>query len=99
MKDSNDVLVHARANLWRGAESVGGHLTLTRDCLSFRAHSLNVQREPLDLPVREIVSTRKYRNFGLIPNGLAVTTASGLEYRFVVGQRDRIIASIEANRS
>jgi hypothetical protein len=99
MSGSNGVLMHARANLWRGPESVGGHLTLTHDRLSFRAHSLNIQTEPLDLPVREIVSMRKYRTMGLIPNGLAVTMASGAEYRFVVGHRDRFIACIEANRS
>ena len=95
MSDSLDVLAHARANVWRGPEAVGGHLTLTRDRLSFRAHKVNLQAEPLDLPVAEIVSVTKYRTFGLIPNGLAVTMASGAEYRFVVGQRDRFIAGIQ----
>ncbi|GAA4263091.1 hypothetical protein [Dactylosporangium darangshiense] len=51
MTDDSGVLVGARANLWRGAEAIGGRLTLTRDRLSFRAHALNVQTEPLDRPV------------------------------------------------
>jgi hypothetical protein len=98
MSDSSSPLAHARANLWRGPESVGGHLTLTRERLSFRAHSLNIQTEPLDLPVAEIVSARRYRTLGIVPNGLAITMASGSEYRFVVGKRDRFIAGIEAAR-
>jgi hypothetical protein len=49
MTDSTGILAHARANLWRGPEGVGGHLTLTRDHLSFRAHSMNIQAQPLDL--------------------------------------------------
>jgi len=59
---------------------------------------VNTQLGPLDLPVAEIVSTRKYRSLGIVPNGLAVTMASGAEYRFVVGQRDRFIAGIQANQ-
>jgi GRAM domain len=98
MPDDSDVLVTARANLWRGPESVGGHLTLANGRLSFRAHALNIQTEALDLPVADIASTRKYRSMGFIPNGLAVTTTSGVEYRFVVGHRDRFISGIESGR-
>jgi hypothetical protein len=99
MSDRNGVIVTARANLWRGPESVGGQLTLTHDRLSFRAHSLNVQKASLDLPVREIVSVRRYRSMGIIPNGLAVAMISGDEYRFVVGRRGEFVAGIEAHRS
>jgi hypothetical protein len=96
MEDDGEVLVRARANLWRGAEAVGGRLTLTPDWLSFRAHALNVQTDPLDLPVDQISSVRKYNNLKIIPNGLAVTMSSGTEYHFVVRKRDRFIAAIEA---
>ncbi|GIJ28136.1 hypothetical protein Vqi01_32980 [Micromonospora qiuiae] len=93
MSDAN-VLMSRRANLWRGVESVGGRLTLTDQHLSFRAHAVNVQSAPLDIPLQDIVATRKYRNLGLVPNGLAVTTMSGVEYRFVVGKRDQFIDKI-----
>ena len=96
MTGGEGLVVKAPANLWHGSESVGGHLTLTHDRLTFRAHALNIQRQPLDLPVEEIASVCKYRSWGFIPNGLAVTMASGEEYRFVVGRRDRFIAGIEA---
>lgn len=94
MGDGDDIVVTASANLWRGAEAVGGRLTLSRGGLRFRAHAFNVQAEPLDIPMDEIVEARKTRTMGIIPNGLAVTTTLGLEIRFVVGNRDRFIEEI-----
>ncbi|SBT40153.1 PH domain-containing protein [Micromonospora auratinigra] len=91
MNNGDHVVLRAMANLWRGAESVGGRLTLTDQHLSFRAHALNLQTAPLDIPVGQIVGTRKYRNMGFVPNGLAVLTRDGVEYRFVVRKRDRWI--------
>ncbi|MDG4794271.1 GRAM domain-containing protein [Micromonospora sp. WMMD1082] len=93
MSDAN-ILISRRANLWRGVESVGGRLTLTDQYLSFRAHALNVQTAPLNIPLQDIVATRKYRNLGLVPNGLAVATKSGVEYRFAVGKRAHFIDKI-----
>jgi hypothetical protein len=98
MSDDGEVLLRVWANHWRGIEAVGGRLTVTSTLLSFRAHSLNIQTDPLDLPLRDIVSIAKYRSAGIVPNGLVVRTASGEEYRFVVWKRDRIIALIEAHR-
>ncbi|SCG77517.1 GRAM domain-containing protein [Micromonospora inositola] len=94
MTSDDKVVLRAMANLWRGAESVGGRLTLTDRYLSFRAHALNLQTAPLDIPLSDIAGTRRYRNMGLVPNGLAVTTRSGTEYRFVVRKRDRWIDRI-----
>ncbi|MFC8618597.1 GRAM domain-containing protein [Micromonospora purpureochromogenes] len=94
MSNDDAVVLRAMANLWRGVESVGGRLTLTNRHLSFRAHALNVQTTPLDIPLHDIVGTRKYRNLGLLPNGLAVRTKSGTEYRFVVRKRRRFIDKI-----
>jgi hypothetical protein len=76
MANDADVLVRAGANLWRGRAAVGGWLTLTRERLSFQAHALSIQTSPLDVAVKEIVDVRKYRSYGFIPNGLAVTMAS-----------------------
>ena len=94
MSEDDGILVTASANLWRGTEAVGGRLTLSRAGLEFRAHTFNVQREPLEIPVDEIVEVRKTRTMGIIPNGLAVTTKLGIEVRFVVGDRDRFIEEI-----
>ena len=94
MSDGDDILMTASANLWRGAEAVGGRLTISRGGLRFRAHAFGLQTEPLDIPVDEIVEVRKTRTMGIIPNGLAVTTKLGLEIRFVVGDRDSFIEEI-----
>jgi hypothetical protein len=92
MSEDDGILVTASANLWRGAEAVGGRLTLSRAGLEFRA--FNRQPEPLEIPIDEIVDVRRTRTMGIIPNGLAVTTKLGLEVRFVVGDRDRFIKEI-----
>jgi hypothetical protein len=102
MSEDDGILVTAIANLWRGAEAVGGRLTLRRGGLEFRAHAFNRQPEPFEIPVDEIVEVRRTRTMGIIPNGLAVTTKLGLEVRFVVGDRDRFIkeiAKLTAGRS
>ncbi|MEV0136439.1 GRAM domain-containing protein [Dactylosporangium sp. NPDC050688] len=95
MAQDPDVLVRARANLWRGREAVGGRLTLTRERLEFRAHGLNIDTALLGIAVEDIADIRKHRSYGFIPNGLTVTLASGIEYRFVVGKRDRFIAAVQ----
>ena len=56
MADNDGILVTANANLWRGAEAVGGRLTLRRDGLHFRAYAFNLQPEPLEIPVDESVA-------------------------------------------
>jgi hypothetical protein len=94
MSEDDGILVTASANLWRGAEAVGGRLTVSRRGLEFRAHAFNRQPEPLEIPVEEIVEVRKTRTMGIIPNGLAVQTKLGLEYRFVVGDRDHFLDAI-----
>jgi hypothetical protein len=94
MSEDDGVLATASANLWRGAEAVGGRLTLSRAGLEFRAYAFNRLPEPLEIPIDEIVEVRRTRTMGIIPNGLLVTTKLGLEVRFVVGDRDRFIKEI-----
>lgn len=94
MSEDDGVLATASANLWRGAEAVGGQLTLSRAGLEFRAYAFNRLPEPLEIPIDEIVEVRRTRTMGIIPNGLLVTTKLGLEVRFVVGDRDRFIKEI-----
>jgi len=89
-----NVLVRVPANLWRGAEAVGGRLTLTADRLYFHPHRFNIQAEPLELPVAAITSTRASRTLGVVPNGLVIETVSGERYRFVVRKRRLLIQTL-----
>jgi hypothetical protein len=76
------------ANHWLGAEARGGWLYLTERRLSFRPHSINVQKDTVDLKRSEILGTGFKNGLGFIPNGLLVHTPAGTHH-FVVEERAR----------
>jgi hypothetical protein len=71
------------ANRFAGIEGVGGWLYLTDRQLFFRPHAINLHRDDWRVAVADISSAAATRTFGVIPNGLRVTTATGAA-RFVV---------------
>ena len=98
------VVKEGRANLQRGAESVGGHLTLTDRRLIFESHKFNVQSGPEVIPLDELVGLEKvWTKFlgvlPLAPNSLALQTRSGAEHRLVLSKRDAWLEAIESQRS
>jgi hypothetical protein len=93
---ATEILTDVAANLIRGIEAVGGRLLITNHGIRFSPHALNLQKIPLDLPFSDIDSVAKRNTMGLIPNGLAVRTKAGVEYRFVVWNRESLIKLIEA---
>lgn len=98
---SEKMLRKGAANLQRGAETVGGTLFLTDQRLVFQSHAFNIQTGPTEIPLPEIVGTRRCwtRFLGLVPimpNSLAVTTTRGAEYRFVLSGRGEWEAAIGA---
>jgi len=90
------ILADQAANLFRGAEGVGGRLKLTTRRLLFEPHAINIQRNPLEISVGDIAEVRKRNTMGLIPNGVLVRTKGGVEYKFVVWGRDKLIRLIQA---
>ncbi len=101
LESGETVIKEGRANLMRGAEGVGGRLSLTDRRLVFESHALNLQRGPALLALSEVAGLDKVwtRVFGLIPlapNGLAIRSADGQELRFVVSGRSKWIEAIEA---
>jgi hypothetical protein len=90
------ILTKVAANLMRGAEGVGGHLTVTDRQLRFEAHRLNLQREPEAILLTDIVEVKPINNLGIVPNGMLVTTKSGKQFRFVVWGRNALIALIKS---
>ena len=99
---SNEKLVReGRANLQRGMEAVGGKLFLTDRRLFFQAHELNAQAGPTQIELSDVSGTQlcwtKFLGLiPLVPNSLAVQTASGTEYRFVLSDREQWAAAIGA---
>jgi hypothetical protein len=93
-------IVHqSGANLQRGIETVGGHLFLTTRRLIFEAHRFNVQTGRTIIPLRDVEDVWKCwtKFLGLIPifpNSLAVETARGKTYKFVLFGRDAWIRLI-----
>lgn len=84
--DGETLLRQGPANHFKGIESVGGRLYLTNRRLLFRSHRLNVQNHELSIGLGDIEAAWPARTAWVVPNGLRVATAGGVE-RFVVEGR------------
>ena len=85
------------ANMWRGPEAVGGRLKITNQRIIFTSHMFNLQTGPTEIPLVAIAQVMPVNTLGLLPNGLSITLKSGIEYRFVVWGRSRLINIIRAH--
>jgi hypothetical protein len=97
------VILKGSANLQRGLEAVGGHLTLTSVHLLFEPHKLNIQRDHEKIILSQIAEVTerwtKFLNFiPIAPNSLLVVSTSGEEYRFVLHNRKAWAAAINEYR-
>ncbi len=94
--DAEEIRGKFAANLMRGWEGVGGRITLTNQRLLFEAHKVNLQPEPLAIPLSDISDvTPSNMMGGILPNSIIVHCRSGRQFRFVLWGRKRIIAMIE----
>lgn len=82
------------ANLYKGFEAVGGHLTITDKRLIFNAHKFNIQGGITEILLCDIVSIDKAKSLKIIPNKMIVNTKDGKSYKFVVYKRDKLIQLI-----
>jgi hypothetical protein len=85
--ENEPVLWRGPANHLRGVEVRGGWLRITPTRLCFRPHAINIQRQPLDIPRREITSVEPSRIFGLIKS-VKVTYTGGKPQKFVVWDQE-----------
>jgi hypothetical protein len=81
------LLFQTGANHFKGIEAVGGKLSLTEKRLVFKSHSLNFQKHVLSIPLGQVKEVERFKNVGLINNGLKITTESGAE-KFVVDKAE-----------
>ncbi len=81
-------------NYYRGAEAVGGMLHFYNDRMIFKSHAINIQTGDTSIRYADMVNTGKYKNL-FFPNGMTVTTADGVVHKFVVWNRDSIIAYLD----
>lgn len=96
--EAEEILGKFPANLFRGLEGVGGRIILTNQRLLFEAHGLNVQTQPLAIPLADIREVTTSNTLGIVPNGMIVHCRSGEQYRFAVWGRKNIIAIIDRHR-
>ncbi|CAM5208240.1 GRAM domain-containing protein OS=Ureibacillus acetophenoni OX=614649 GN=SAMN05877842_1073 PE=4 SV=1 [Ureibacillus acetophenoni] len=82
------------ANLFKGMEAVGGHLTITDKRLIFKAHKFNIQGGVTEINMSDIVSVTKANTLKIIPNRIIVKTKDGNEHKFVVYKRDKLVQLI-----
>ena len=94
--ESEEILADCIANLFRGIESVGGRLKITSRRLLFEPHATNFQKNPAEILMSDIQDVRKKNFLGIVPNGMLVQTKSGVEYKFVVMHRVKLISIIAA---
>lgn len=85
------VFFDVAANLFRGMEGVGGKLKVTNYRVVFESHALNFQTGTTEIPLSNIVEARKRNTAGIVPNGMAILTKDGMEYKFVVWNRSVLI--------
>jgi hypothetical protein len=99
--EGETVLHEGPANHFLHFEGRGGWLVLTAKRLAFRSHGMNLQNQPLDIPLCAIRSARATLTWGLIPNGLTVLKIDGGRERFVLSSRrvweSKIMGAIKAD--
>jgi GRAM domain len=89
-------LIDVAANLFRGAEAVGGRMQITTHRILFKAHAVNIQKEPAEIDLKDVVEAGKWSTLGIVPNGMYVRTKDGTEYKFVVWGRGNLIKIIQS---
>lgn len=89
--DPEQTLADVGANLFRGIESVGGRLKITNRRVVFEPHSVNLQKNAAEILLTDIAVVSKRNTAGFVPNGMSIRTKGGVEYKFVVWGRDKLI--------
>jgi hypothetical protein len=93
-------LKEGRANLQRGAETVGGRLFLTNRRLIFEAHIFNAQRGGDQIQLGQIAEmqpawTKFFGVIPVVPSTLSVRTDGGAEYNLVCRGRGAWMEAIQ----
>lgn len=101
LNEGESLIYEGPANLFRGIEGVGGKLFLTSDRLHFKSHKMNIQNEPLSIPLDHVAEFSTYRTSKVITfdNGLKVSTMDLKEYKFVVNNRDKWVNQLLSSNS
>jgi hypothetical protein len=97
--DGGALVLDGPANLQRGWEAAGGWLALSPDWFCFTPHRVNWRVGRLLIPTSAVLRAWPCWTwvFGVLPvwpNSVAVETAGGRVYRFVVADRHTWVAAL-----
>jgi len=84
------------ANMIRGFEAVGGRLHFEENQMIFKSHAFNIQTGNTSIPYSEIESIARRNTLWIAPNGILVRMKSGVEYKFVIWNRNALIKYIQS---
>lgn len=90
MENYGNLVKEVSATLFRGIESVGGHLEIHENGLLFKPHSLNIQNGEEWICKQDITYLKEVSTLRIITNGLQVQTPQH-NYHFVVWHRTELI--------
>ena len=90
------ILADVAANLFRGIEGVGGRLKITNRRIFFEAHAINFHKQTAEILISDIAEVKTRNTLGIIPNGLLIRTKEGVEYKFVVWRRGKLMELINS---
>lgn len=88
-----NIILEGVANHFKGMESVGGWLCLTKDEIVFKSHKLNIQNHQTVISLQQITEVKTSLTLGFVPNGLQIITHNAME-KFVVNKRREWINKI-----
>ena len=94
-RPDENILFQTPANHFKGMEGVGGRLYLTNKRLVFISHKLNVQNHELSIDLGNIISIDRYKNAGLLNNGLIVTSRNNNVDKFAVEQAEEWVRKLK----
>jgi hypothetical protein len=96
LKANESIKIKKAANLFRGFEGVGGFLFVTNQKLIFEPHTLNIQRQPLEIDFKDIAKIKPRYTLYIISNGVSVIQKNGTEFKFVVWGRTSLITLLKS---
>jgi hypothetical protein len=97
---SNETIVFSTgANHFQGVEGVGGKLYLTNKRLIFKSHNFNIQNHEFSINLSDVDEVRRYSTYGIINNGLSVTTSGNVIEKFAVQEPEEWMFQLKEKNS
>ena len=77
-------------------KTVGGKLFLTNKRLIFKSHKFNIQNHEFSMNLDEIVKVNRYRNIGIINNGVSILCKNDKTEKLIVEEPEKWIETLDS---